>query len=122
MPITERIQIIHDLPKAIINLIKELGTVVTGFDEYENRIYYYNLPQWFKEVNGHTFGCPFDELPKAAQEIHLAPIKKLDPEDVYDLEQIQKLCTNYDIETIFGEDAMITWCEKNGYIKEKSED
>ncbi len=48
--------------------------------------------------------------------------ENVDPEDVYDFKTLQSWAKNYDIETIFGEDALIGWAEKNGYIKEKSED
>lgn len=62
-------QVLHNFSKEVIDTIKQLGTIVSDFDEHGNVINYYNLPQWFKDVNGHIFDCPVSELPKQAKYI-----------------------------------------------------
>jgi hypothetical protein len=60
---------LHNFPKEVVDTIKALGTVVNQFDEHGNVESYYNLPQWFKDVNGHIFECPFDELPEHVKDV-----------------------------------------------------
>lgn len=65
-------KILHEFSKEVVDTIKKLGVIVNELDEHGNPINYYNLPQWFKDVNGHIFECPFAELPEQAKHIHLS--------------------------------------------------
>ncbi len=69
-------KVLHDFSKEVIDTIKKLGIVVNEMDEHGNRENYYNLPQWFKDVNGHIFECDFDELPDSVKSIHAKYINK----------------------------------------------
>ncbi len=64
-------QVLHNFSKEVIDTIKQLGTIVNELDEHGNIVSYYNLPQWFKEVNGHIFECPIDELPEQAKRLQI---------------------------------------------------
>ncbi len=61
-----------EVSKEVIDFIKQYGNTVCDYDEHLNMIQYYNLPQWFKDVNGHIFECPFTELPDSAKHVHLS--------------------------------------------------
>lgn len=61
--------VLHNFSKEVIDTIKKLGIIVRDLDEHGNEINYYNLPQWFKDVNGHIFDCPFNELPLQAKSL-----------------------------------------------------
>lgn len=43
-----------EIPDSVMKLINERGIIV---DEMDGR--YYNLPQWFKNVNGYLVEVPF---------------------------------------------------------------
>ncbi len=62
-------KLLENFSKEVINIIKQHGIIVSTLDEYENVINYYNLPQWYKDVNGHIFECLFSELPEQAKNI-----------------------------------------------------
>jgi len=63
---------IHDFTKEVTELFDRIGVIVDELDEHGNLIRYRNIPQWFKDVNGHIFECPFTELPDSAKRVHLS--------------------------------------------------
>lgn len=65
-------KVVYNFQKEVTDTFKALGIIVNELDEHGNIETYYNLPQWFKEVNGHIFECPFAELPEQAKRIHLS--------------------------------------------------
>lgn len=79
-------KVLHDFSKEVIETIKSIGVIVNDFDEHGNLINYYNLPQWFKDVNGHILECSFDELPDSAKQVHL---KYRDYQRVFTLDEMK---------------------------------
>lgn len=71
-----REEILHDLPKEVIDTINKLGIICDECDEHGNMESYYYLPMWFKKVNGNIFECPFEELPDSVKRVHLQYINK----------------------------------------------
>ena len=45
----------------------------------------------------------------------------LDPEDVFDEEDLKKWANNNSVEDVFDKEYLIDWAETNGYIKETEE-
>jgi len=62
-------QVLHNLPKEVIDTIKKLGVIVGDMDLDGRIVSYYNLPQWFKEVDGKLFEVDYADLPEMAQRI-----------------------------------------------------
>lgn len=65
-------KVLHNFPKEVTDTFKAVGIIVNELDAQGGMETYYNLPQWFKEVNGQIFECPFDELPEQAKHIHIS--------------------------------------------------
>lgn len=56
-----------ELPELAVSIIKEHGTVVKDTDKDGNQATYYNLPHWFKEVNGEIYLCSVNEIPNGVK-------------------------------------------------------
>ena len=55
-------KVVHNFTKEVTDTRKALGITVNELDEHGNIENYYNLLQWFKEINGLIFECLFSEL------------------------------------------------------------